>query len=280
MKRILVLGVGLVGGEVVRLLRAIDHVVIGTTTTPERVPELRTICDEVIVLRGSEAEKLAAAAASCDAIVNTVGPNLQRASNPATREMEYRESLSVTSQHAVMAHPRCIFGSSLSVYGSGEGAAIIDENTARTDSADASPRHYRQAEDAVLGSPQGVALRLPDLYGAPNDLSYADRVKFAHSVMGGTVPFAADALLYRLHARDAARAFVFALENQLTGAYNVVADAELPPTNSDLLDKLAIDQGLAALNYAGNIQLPNRPISAAKIRAAGFEVKYTDYKFN
>ena len=280
MIKILILGVGLVGHEIALVLRERGFHSIGTTTTAAKVAALESICDEVVLLRSSEKEKLAEVAANCEAILNTVGPNLQRASNPDTREAEYHETLSLTAQNAAAAHTRCIMGSSLSVYGTGGEAEAIDEDTPRSASDDASPRNYRQAEDHILALNYGTVLRLPDIYGGENDLSYPDRVKLAHSMMGGTVPFAASALLYRLHVRDAARAFVHCLEEDLVGAYNIVDDREIPPTNQVIFDRLAKAQDLAPLKYTGNIALPDRPIQAQKIRDTGYEVRFTDYDFS
>ena len=83
---ILLLGMGFIGTETAKLLKQNGHHVTGTTTTPEKVDTLKALCDDVLVLRGDEADKIKNAASNADLIVVTVGPNLQRASNPATRE--------------------------------------------------------------------------------------------------------------------------------------------------------------------------------------------------
>lgn len=277
---ILLLGMGFIGSQTAELLKQRGHRVTGTTTTVAKVETLRRVCDEVLVLRGDEADKIRQAAAEADAVVVTVGPNLQRAANPATRHEEYRQTLSVTSQSAAAAHPRCIFTSSLSVYGDGgAGTADIDETTPPTDSADPSPSHYRQAEANILASGQGTVLRLPDVYGSAKDLSYIERVKLGHTLMGGKVPFAAEALLYRLHYIDAARAIVHVLDYHLRGVYNVVNDRIVPPTNQALFDQLAAQAGVGRLQFLGFLKLPTRPISGQKLRQTGFAFEHTDYDF-
>jgi len=278
--KILLLGMGFIGTETAKLLKQNGHHVTGTTTTPKKVDGLKALCDDVIVVRGDEADKIKSAASNADLVIVTVGPNLQRASNPATREEEYRQSLAVTTQSASSAHARCIFTSSLSVYGDGgAGTDDITEETPVTQSDDASPRNYKQAEANILASRQGTVLRFPDVYGSEKDMSYIDRIKFGHKVMGGKVPFGPDALLYRIHYMDAARAIVHVVENDLRGIYNVVDNRELPPTNKTLFDKLADEAGIEKLQYLGYIKLPERKIVAAKLLNSGYKFQHTNYKY-
>ena len=277
---ILLLGMGFIGSKTAELLKQNGHHVTGTTTTPEKVDTLKALCDDVLVLRGDEADKIKVAASNADLVIVTVGPNLQRASNPATREEEYHQSLAVTTQSAASAHSRCIFTSSLSVYGDGgAGTDDITEETPVTSSEDASPRNYKQAEANILASGQGTVLRFPDVYGSDKDMSYVDRIKFGHKVMGGKVPFGGEALLYRIHYVDAAQAIAHAVENNLTGVYNVVDNRELPPNNQTLFDKLADEAGLERLQYLGYIKLPERKISADKLLSTGYAFQHTDYKY-
>jgi nucleoside-diphosphate-sugar epimerase len=277
---ILLLGMGFIGTETARLLKQNGHHLIGTTTTPSKVDSLKAFCDDVLILRGDEADKIQTAASKSDLIVVTVGPNLSRASNPATREEEYRQSLSVTTQSAASAHARCIFTSSLSVYGDGgAGKDDITEETPVTASNDPSPRNYKQAEANILASGQGAVLRLPDVYGSEKDLSYIERVKLGHTLMGGKVPFGPDALLYRIHFTDAARAIVHVIENNLFGIYNIVDNRELPPTNKELFDRLADEAGVGHLEFLGFLKLPARKISGKKFIRTGYQFQFTDYNF-
>ena len=47
----MVLGVGLVGMQVARLLRDLGYSIVGTTTGASRIPDLEKYCHEAIVLR-------------------------------------------------------------------------------------------------------------------------------------------------------------------------------------------------------------------------------------
>jgi nucleoside-diphosphate-sugar epimerase len=278
--KILILGLGFVGRNVARRLKAAGHIVIGTTTTPAKVDGLRLDCDDVVVLSSDERERIAELTRPCDAVIVTVGPNLARAADPATRDAEYRRALVVTCENAAAANMRCLFASSLSVYGDGgPGSEPITERSPLSASAHASPRSYQAAEASILSRAGGCVLRFPDIYGAPTDLSYLERLRLGHSLMGGTVPFAAEALLYRIHVDDAARALVHTLQRGLTGVYNAILDDVLPPTNQALFDRLADAAGLGRLRFAGSIRLPGRPISGQKLRDTGFGLESTTYEF-
>jgi nucleoside-diphosphate-sugar epimerase len=97
--------------------------------------------------------------------------------------------------------------------------------------------------------------------------------------MGGAVPFDGDALLYRVHKVDAARAIVHCLENGLAGIYNVVHNDIVPPSNRAVFDDLADRAGLERLAFSGIIRLPTREISAQKIMDSGYTFEKTDYVF-
>ena len=83
---ILLLGMGFIGTKTAELLKRNGYHVVGTTTTPSKVDSLKALCDDVLILRGDEVDKIQTTASRSDLVVVTVGPNLQRASNPATRE--------------------------------------------------------------------------------------------------------------------------------------------------------------------------------------------------
>jgi nucleoside-diphosphate-sugar epimerase len=279
---IFLLGMGFIGTKTAEILKQNGHHVTGTTTTPSKVDSLKALCDDVLILRGDEVDKIKSTASKADLVVVTVGPNLSRASNPATREEEYRQTLSITTQSASASHPRCIFTSSLSVYGDGGAGAYADaitEETPVTASNDPSPRNYKQAEENILASGHGTVLRFPDVYGSEKDLTYIERVKLGHTLMKGKVPFSPDALLYRIHYTDAARAIVHVIENNLLGIYNVVDNRELPPTNKALFDKLADEAGVGHLEFLGFLKLPARKISGEKFIKTGFIFEQTDYIF-
>lgn len=280
MKRCLILGLGHVGKALAARLRSRGIHVIGTTTTPAKVEALKAHADDVHVARGTDAVRIGELALGCDAVVVTVAPNVRQARNREEREATYRDTLVASCESAARAHPRVLFLSSFSVYGDGgPGEAPITEETPVGNAIEPSARYYAQAERAVLASPQGAVLRLPDLYGAPGDLSFADRVRLAHEIMGGSGPFSADALLYILHFQDVVAATEHVLIKRLAGIYNVCVDERLPRRNAEVFDALCARQGLAPLRFLGQIKAPTRAISAARLRATGWQPRFTDPDF-
>ncbi|GAA4535500.1 MULTISPECIES: NAD(P)-binding domain-containing protein [Nonomuraea] len=267
--RYVIIGCGNVGMELARRWTAAGHRVTGTTTTPGRVGELREVCSDVAVLRGSDRAAVQRVVEEADAVVLTVSPRLTRSFDAAQRVAEYADTLTASARTAVEAHPRVVFTSSVSVYGAGTGA-VVDEDTPVTGDPDASPRNFAAAEAAVLATAGGAVVRIPDVYGHPRDMDYPARVKLAHEMLGGSVPFSAEALLYRIDYRDAASALGFVVGEGLTGIYNAVPDAVAPRTNAEVFGEICAAGGWPPLTFRGEIRTPTVPVSSAKLRAAGF----------
>ncbi|MGJ8687434.1 MAG: NAD-dependent epimerase/dehydratase family protein [Spongiibacteraceae bacterium] len=275
--KILILGMGHVGKALASQLRTLGHNIVGTTTTPEKVAELSTLADEVFVLRGSETEKVKQAATGCDAIIVTVAPNVRNTRTIEERETEYHEVLEKSATSAAAACDRIIFLSSFSVYGDGgEGRSPIDESTPTSNHKEPSSRYYQAAERATLSANKGCVLRFPDMYGAPGDMSFTQRVKMAHEYFGGKVIFSADAPLYCIHFEDVVASVTHALQKDLKGIFNVCDNENIPFTNQQVFDAITDKEGLSRLEYTGQIKAPNRKISATKIYASGFRVMHVD----
>ena len=215
---IFILGMGHVGKALAANLRASGHTITGSTTTAEKVAELQEHADEVVVLRGSETEKLVAAASGCDVIVVTVAPNVKNTRTVEERHKHYADVLVASCASARQACERVIFLSSFSVYGDGgAGDEPVSETTATSNSEEPSSRYYQEAEQQVLSNAGGCVLRFPDMYGAPGDLTFEQRVAMCHEYFGGKAIFSADAPLYAIHFEDVVNAVVHALEQQLQG---------------------------------------------------------------
>jgi nucleoside-diphosphate-sugar epimerase len=275
---VLVIGAGLVGTEVGARLRALGHEVAGPTTTPAKVDGLREQFDEVLVLRGSDREDVRAAMVGRDAVVVAAGPNAQRAMTPEDRAATYREILVDTAESVVGAGeaPYVVALSSLSVYGNAANdLPEVTEDSPVTDSTDPSPTMFLAMERTYLAPPESggagdraVVFRCGDIFGA-GDPPVEAKIAMAHQYLGGSVPFSADALFYRLAVEDAADAIVHALESRITGVHNLT-HAEVPPTNRALFDAISVAQGLPPLVYRDEIAAPTRPISVARLAESGF----------
>jgi nucleoside-diphosphate-sugar epimerase len=268
--KVLVLGCGLVGTQVARTLRADGHHVTGTTTTPEKREPLLDSCDEVLLLRTDDRGAVHTAVEAADGVAVCVGPDARRSMTPEDRAAHYREVLVDTAETVTTApgSAHLVALSSLAVYGTAaDHLREVTEDAPLTDADDPSPASFRAMEDTYLRTDRACVFRCPDLHGA-DDPPIAVKVEMAHQLLGGSVPFSAEALSYRLHVDEAARAVAVALTRGLVGVFNLVGD-ELPPTNAGRFDAVAEAQGHPPLTYRGEIASPAARVSNRKLTAGG-----------
>jgi len=275
--RVLILGCGLVGKELARDLRSEGHWVRGTTTTASKVDELRALCDDVVVLRGSDTDRVRAAAQGCDAIAVCAGPAAGRAMTVEERKATYHEVLVATAESAVAApiQGTIVALSSFSVYGDAANHLdIVDETSPLTPADDASPVAFQAAERVYAQAQDRACIfRCADIYGG-EDPPIADKIKLAHQYMKGSVPFAGEALFYRVHVSDVVAAVKFALLHNLRGTFNLT-HADVPPSCRDFFDAAGAAQGLPPLHFRNEIKVPAKPISTARLQATGFRLTHT-----
>ncbi|MCC5825014.1 NAD-dependent epimerase/dehydratase family protein [Alkalimonas sp.] len=272
-----ILGLGHIGKALAKALKQQGHRVSGSTTSPEKVAALSELVDAVHVLKGEESDKLRQAAAGCDLIIVTVAPNVRQTRTREERETHYHQVLELSCRHAAAACQRVIFLSSFSVYGDGgNGTDPISENTPTANHDEPSSKYYQAAEQAVLQHRSGCVLRYPDMYGAPGDLDFPARVRMALDYFGGKTVFSADAPLYAIHFDDVVRSVLHAIEQQLSGIYNVCDNERVPYSNQQVFDAICRHHGWPELTYSGQILAPNRKISADKLYATGFRVQQPD----
>ncbi len=275
--RVLVLGAGLVGRELSERLLSDGHEVVATTTTEAKVPDLEQVATEVHVLRGSDTDAVAKAAVGADAVVVCVGPDARRAMTPEERAATYDEVLVQTARSVVAAVPRearIVALSSLSVYGDAADALeVVTEDAPLTADDDASPQKFQEMEQIYLGRGNAVVFRCSDIFGA-NDPPIADKVRFAHTVLKGSVPFSAGALFYRVHVDDVLSAIEHAVTHDLDGVYNLT-HADVPASNQERFDAISAEQGLPALQYRDELKAPSRPISVSRLAETGFATSRT-----
>ncbi len=272
---IFILGMGHVGKALSARLRAAGHTVTGSTTTPGKVEELRKSADHVEVLRGSETEKLRTAAATCDLIIVTVAPDVKKTKTIQERHEHYSEVLVESCRSANQSCNRVIFLSSFSVYGDG-GAGIVTEETPTSNHEEPSSRYYQEAEVETLSAQSGCVLRFPDMYGAPGDLSFEQRVALCHEYFSGKAIFSADAPLYAIHFEDVVDAVLHAVDQQLEGVFNVCDNDTLPHSNQQVFDAICDRADMPHLQFLDQIKAPLNKISAEKIYASGYRVKHPD----
>ena len=270
--RVLIVGCGLAGTELATSLTADGHEVVGTTTTPEKVEKLQQVCTEVAVLRGSERDKVHAAAEGADAIVVAAGPAAARAMTREERAATYHDVLVATAESvtSVPGSPHIVALSSNSVYGdAADNEPEVTEDSPVTTDDDPSPVKFLEMEAVYRAHGDRVAIfRCADIFGG-EDPPIEVKIKMAHEVLGGSIPFSEKALLYRVNVMCR-----HAIDNKLVGTYNLTHE-EVPPSNGALFDAISEQLGFGKLTYRNEMPAPAAPISTARLRATGFELRHT-----
>jgi len=271
--RVVVIGSGLVGSALGPTLRSAGHTVVGTTTTEARLAVIADRFDEVALVRGSDAAAVALLTAGADAVVVTAGPSAARAMTREDRAATYNDVLVATAESVagVAGNALLVMCSAMSVYGdAADHLGVVTEDGPLTDSDDPSPAMFRAAEDTYrrLAGERSCIFRCADIWG-PDDPPIEDKVRFAHESLGGSVPFQADALFYRVHVDDVTAAIVHAISTGLVGTFNLTC-AETPRRNSEVFDAISGSQGFGPLTYRGEITGPSVPVSVGRLAASGF----------
>jgi nucleoside-diphosphate-sugar epimerase len=261
--------------EMARRWTADGHEVIGTTTSPGRLDEVASVCKEAVLLTGVDAARITETVAGADAVTLAINPRIASAANRRDRTAQYRTALIQSTRNVVAVHQRVLFFSSIAVYGDGgPGDGPIDERSPLTIDLEPTAQIFGAAERVIRESPAGVVLRLPWVSGHARSTGFAELVRLAHQQTGGALPVEPEGLLPAIDYRDAAAAGIFAIEHELVGVFNAVPDAVPAPPAGVALNRTADELGLPRPTFTGELKLPRRPVSSAKLRAAGFAFSF------
>ena len=275
--KVMILGMGHVGKALGKKLRDEGHQIVGTTIFENEVPELETIAEKVFVLYGHEAEKVKAAAEGCDVVVMTAAPNAKDTRTIEERHKVYKEVLQDTCASVRATGIKALFCSSFSVFGDGgAGTDPVTEETPTANQQEPSALYFNKGEQEILATDKGCVLRFPDMYGAPGDLSFTEKVNMAREYFAGKCIFDPDAPYYAIHYLDVMAALCHAIDNDLVGVFNVCDNDQVPPTNKTVFDAICAQQGWDPLEYTSAIKAPTRKISAQKIYDTGYRIAQGD----
>ncbi|GGA08159.1 SDR family oxidoreductase [Okeania sp. KiyG1] len=274
--KIAIIGCGYVGTKVAKLWSQNGHQVTVTTTTPEKVSELKNITSQVVVMKGHDHNAIENVLQNQEIVLLSVG-------NRDRTGIGYRKTYLETAQTLVTALKKApniqqvIYTGSYSVYGDTNGE-WVDENTPANPSTD-NGKILHETEQVLLSAstPQQrvCILRLGGIYGPGREL-----IKIFSRWGGKTRPGTGDDVTNWIHLDDIVGAVEFARDRQLQGIYNLVND--VPMKGKELLDGLHKYQGLEKVSWDGSpssMRPFNARVSNKKLRDEGFELVHPTIVF-
>ncbi|MEA5466536.1 SDR family oxidoreductase [Leptothoe sp. PORK10 BA2] len=258
-----IIGCGYVGQEVARLWRRQGLTVTATTTSPERVEELRTVADRVLVLKGTDPEAVQDCLVDQQVVLVSVGP--KRGANYGETYLGTAQTLAQVLPHTAVQ--QLIYTSTYSVYGQHQGAVVTEETG--VEPATANGEVIAAAERTLLGL-SGLdvcVLRLGGIYGPGRTLE-----RIYSRAAGQTRPGTGDEWANWVHREDIVGGIEYVRSHSLSGIYNLVQD-EIP-TVKELIDRVCDRYHLAPVTWdpaQPSARPYNAKVSNAKIKAAGYQ---------
>ncbi|WP_413198988.1 SDR family oxidoreductase [Nostoc piscinale] len=265
---IAIIGCGYVGCAVAKYWQQkMTFIVTATTTTPERIPELQTVAQKVVIAKGNNAATLQSVLQNQDVVLLSVG---------AKGANLYEETYLETARTLVEILPKLpnirqiIYTGSYSVYGDRNGATVDEDTPAEPTHASGIILH--ETEKLLLSATSEklrvCILRLGGIYGNNREL-----IKIFSRASGTTRPGNGKDVTNWIHLDDIVSAIEFARQHHLNGIYNLVDDAHL--TSQELLDTLFAKHNLPTVQWDSS-QPSNRPynanVSNQKIKDAGYKL--------
>jgi nucleoside-diphosphate-sugar epimerase len=263
---ITIIGCGYVGSATAKYWQQkMTLLITVTTTTPERIHELETISQKVVLVRGSEEDAVTNLLKNQDCVLLSIAPG---------RGNSYEETYLKTAQTLAKvlkntSVKQLIYTSTCSVYGDQNGL-LVDEETP-INPITPNGEILNQTEQTLLSAANEnlhiCILRLGGIYGAEREL-----VKIYSRVAGQTRPGSGDEPSNWIHLDDIVGAIELARTQHLSGIYNVVDEENL--LNRDVIARVCETHNLAPVTW-DSAQASKRNyyarISNQKLKNAGYK---------
>jgi nucleoside-diphosphate-sugar epimerase len=243
---IAIIGCGYVGSAVAKCWQQkMTLVVTATTTTSERVSELQSVAQKVVLVQGNDAENLKSVLLNQDVVLLSV----------ALKETSVKQ---------------LIYTGTFSVYGDQQGM-LVDEETAVAPITE-NAKILNETEQVLLSASseklQVCILRLGGIYGRDREL-----VKIYSRVPGTTRPGNGEEPANWIHLDDIVAAIEFARQHRLQGIYNLTDDENL--TNREVIERVLAEHNLPKVIWDSSVK-SNRAyhvkVSNQKIKDAGYKL--------
>ena len=275
--KIAIIGAAYTGLAAAEYLKGKGHTISVTTTNDARVEQLSAVADRVVVMRGSDRDKMRELIADQDVVLMTVAGGMVERDGKYVMDLDlYRDAYVGTAESLVEsldAAPglsQIVFTGSWSAYGNAGGADEVNEDTPATP---ASPfaQVYIDTENLLFGAATDklnvCVYRTGTIYGP--QVGFVPRGLAAQTLpmAGQTVPFDGNAPAAIVHRDDVVRALDFALENHFSGLYNLIND--ITDTKEVFFGRMIEAAGKEPINWVGAGTGP-KSLSNQKIKDAGF----------
>jgi nucleoside-diphosphate-sugar epimerase len=275
--KIAIIGAAYTGLAAAEYLKSKGHTISVTTTNEARVEQLAAVADRVVVMKGSDREKMRELLTDQDAVLMTVAGGMVERDGKYVMDLDlYRDAYVGTAESLVEsldAAPglqQIVFTGSWSAYGNAGGADFVNEDTPATP---ASPfaQVYIDTENLLFGAATDklkvCVYRTGTIYGP--QVGFVPRGLEAQTLpmAGATVPFDGNAPAAIVHRDDVVRALEFAIDKELSGLHNLIND--ITDTKEVFFGRMIEAAGKDPINWVGAGTGP-KSLSNQKIKDAGF----------
>jgi nucleoside-diphosphate-sugar epimerase len=263
--------------EAARHLKSQGHTISVTTTSERRVAELEAVADRVVVMRGNDREKMRELQTGQDAVLMTVAGGMVEKDGEYVMDLDlYTDTYVGTAKCLVECLDgapglrQIVFTGSWSVYGNAGGADDVNEDTPATPGSPFQ-QVYADTESILFGAATETlhvcVYRTGTIYGPQIGFIPRELKAQALPLAGRTVPFDGESPATIVHRDDVVNALSFALDNHLSGIYNLVND--ISETKASYMGKIVAEAGGEPINWVGHGSGP-KSLSNQKIKDAGY----------
>ncbi len=269
--KIAIVGAAYTGFEAAKRLKNLGHSVTTTTTQESRREVLAAVSDEVMVMFGSDQEKMAELLKDQDILVLTVAGGMVEKDGKTVMDADlYRDAYVGTAESVVAALnsgtelKQIIFTSSLNAYGDANGETSIDEET-KANPLNPFQEVYIETENllsALASENMPVCIyRTGTIHGPGRE--WKNQLKM---MAGQPIPFdgSSDAMI--VHRDDVVQAIELAIEKKLSGLFNLFN--EVSCSKSEFFAKVCDDHGYDHVQWL-NLSPGPKNVSNDKIKAHG-----------
>ena len=278
--KIAIVGAAYTGFAAAKHFKKLGHSITVTTTKESRVEELQAVSDKVMVMVGSDREKMAALLEDQDILVLTVAGGMVERDGKTVMDADlYRDAYVGTAESVVEAInsgakvKQIIFTSSLNAYGDAHGESSIDEEVT------ANPLNpfqevYIETENLLsdlANDDMPVCIyRTGTIHGPGRE--WKNQLKM---MAGQPIPFdgSSDAMI--IHRDDVVQAIDLAIEKKFSGLFNLFN--EVSSSKSEFFAQVCDENGYDHVQWL-NLSPGPKNVSNEKIKANGLTFLDPDAK--